>query len=211
MWVESCSPLAYAHVDSLIKQSGHHLKVNQVIKRCTKARSSDQDRILVIKIFDRRRRWKYRAHCGDYPLIEWEYIKSSKLISTFDTFLLVMDELQLSATDSVFYFNPLLQISTKNAADPIANEGTSRDEYCGWGISASIRSVCSKYTFQSCDSDVMSNLLWDRPGALRSHARWLRSRSSKVSLHFPPLPLSSTSSTRTRMSSQDSLPSLQLP
>ena len=71
MWVESCSPLAYAHVDSLIKQSRHHLKVNQAIKRCTKARSSDQDRILVIKNFDRRHRWKYRAHCGDYPLCCW--------------------------------------------------------------------------------------------------------------------------------------------
>ena len=50
MWVGSCSPLAYAYVDSLIKQSRHHLKVNQAIKRCTKARSSNQDRILVDKI-----------------------------------------------------------------------------------------------------------------------------------------------------------------
>ena len=47
-------------------------------------------------------------------------------------FLLVLDELQLSATDSALYLNPLFQISTKNAADPIANVGTSQDEYCGW-------------------------------------------------------------------------------
>ena len=60
------------------------------------------------------------------------------VISTFATFLLVLDELQHSATDSTFYFNPFFQISTKNAADPIANERTSQDEYCGWGISASI-------------------------------------------------------------------------
>ena len=67
-----------------------------------------------------------------YPVrpLYWMGVKSSKLISTFDTFLLVLDELQLSATDSTF--------CTKNAADPIANEGTSRDEYCGWSISASI-------------------------------------------------------------------------
>ena len=40
-------------------------------------------------------------------------VKSSKLISTFATFLLVLDELQHSATESAFYFNPLFQISTK--------------------------------------------------------------------------------------------------
>ena len=68
-------------------------------------------------------------------------VKSSKLISTFDTFLLVLDELQLSATDSTFYFNPLFQISTKNTPDPIANEGTSQDE---WGISASINMQCTQ-------------------------------------------------------------------
>ena len=48
-------------------------------------------------------------------------IHSIEWISTFDTFLLVLDELQLSATDCTLYFNPLFQITTKNAADPIAN------------------------------------------------------------------------------------------
>ena len=78
-----------------------------------------------------------------YPVhpLYWMGVKS---ISTFDAILLVLDELQLSVTDSVFYFNPLLQISTKNAADPIANKGTSQDEYCGWGISASINVQCTQ-------------------------------------------------------------------
>ena len=137
------------------------------------------------------------CYTARYPVrpLYWMGVKSSKLISTFDTFLLVLDELQLSATDSTF--------CTKNAADPIANEGTSRDEYCGWSISASINmqhtqkhssidypiahhalsskinasqyfvlrslacwSVCSN-TFQSCDSDAMSNLLCTATGTPR--------------------------------------------
>ena len=43
--------------------------VDQEIKSSFKAGSSDQEPILAIKNFDRRRRWKYRAHCGDYPLM----------------------------------------------------------------------------------------------------------------------------------------------
>ena len=42
--------------------------VDQEIKGCFKAGSSDQEQILAIKNFDRRRRWKYRVHSGDYPL-----------------------------------------------------------------------------------------------------------------------------------------------
>ena len=42
--------------------------VDQEIKSSFKAGSSDQEPILAIKNFDRRRRWKYRAHCCDYPL-----------------------------------------------------------------------------------------------------------------------------------------------
>ena len=42
--------------------------VDQEIKSSFKAGSSDQEPILAIKKFDRRRRWKYRAHCCDYPL-----------------------------------------------------------------------------------------------------------------------------------------------
>ena len=43
--------------------------VDQGIKRCFKAGSSDQEPVLAIKNFDRRRRWKYRAYGSDYPLI----------------------------------------------------------------------------------------------------------------------------------------------
>ena len=42
--------------------------VDQEIKGCFKAGSSDQEQILAIKNFDRRRRWKYRVYSGDYPL-----------------------------------------------------------------------------------------------------------------------------------------------
>ena len=40
--------------------------VDQGIKRCFKAGSSDQEASLAIKNFDRCRSWKYRAYCGDY-------------------------------------------------------------------------------------------------------------------------------------------------
>ena len=43
-------------------------QVNQAIKESFRVRSSDQGLNLAIKIFDRRRRWKYGAHSGDYPL-----------------------------------------------------------------------------------------------------------------------------------------------
>ena len=39
--------------------------VNQEINGCFKAGSSDQEQILAIKNFDRRRRWKYRVHSSD--------------------------------------------------------------------------------------------------------------------------------------------------
>ena len=45
--------------------------VDQEIKGCLKTGSSDQEQNLVIKNFDRRRRWKYRVHSGDYiPLVK---------------------------------------------------------------------------------------------------------------------------------------------
>ena len=50
---------------SMIKRKS---SVDQEIKGCFKAGSSDREQILVIKNFDRRCRWKYRVHGGDYPL-----------------------------------------------------------------------------------------------------------------------------------------------
>ena len=44
-------------------------KADQVIKQASRDKSSDQAVILAIKILDRRRSWKYRAHCSDYPLL----------------------------------------------------------------------------------------------------------------------------------------------
>ena len=51
------------------QQSSVETFVDQGIKRCFKAGSSDQEPILAIKNFDRRRSWKYRAYCSDYPLL----------------------------------------------------------------------------------------------------------------------------------------------
>ena len=44
-------------------------KLGQAIKQAPRYESSDQGLIFEIKIFDRRRSWKYRAYSGDYPLI----------------------------------------------------------------------------------------------------------------------------------------------
>ena len=52
-------------VRSTIKRK---ILVDQEIKGCLKAGSSDQEQNLAIKNFDRRRRWKYRVYSGDYPL-----------------------------------------------------------------------------------------------------------------------------------------------
>ena len=52
------------------QQSSVETFIDQGIKRCFKAGSSDQEPILAIKNFDRRRSWKYRAYCGDYPLFK---------------------------------------------------------------------------------------------------------------------------------------------
>ena len=54
-------------IDQEIKNKS---QVNQAIKESFGVRSSDQELNLAIKIFDRRRRWKYSAHSGDYPLNE---------------------------------------------------------------------------------------------------------------------------------------------
>ena len=43
-------------------------KLNQAIKQASRDESSDQASISTIKILDRRRSWKYRAHSSDYPL-----------------------------------------------------------------------------------------------------------------------------------------------
>ena len=43
-------------------------KLDQAIKQASRDESSDQASILTIKILDRRRSWKYRAHSSDYPL-----------------------------------------------------------------------------------------------------------------------------------------------
>ena len=43
-------------------------KLGQAIKQAPRYESSDQGLIFEIKIFDRRRSWKYRAYSGDYPL-----------------------------------------------------------------------------------------------------------------------------------------------
>ena len=43
-------------------------KLNQAIKQASRDESSDQASISMIKILDRRRSWKYRAHSSDYPL-----------------------------------------------------------------------------------------------------------------------------------------------
>ena len=45
-------------------------KLGQAIKQAPRYESSDQGLIFEIKIFDRRRSWKYRAYSGDYPLTE---------------------------------------------------------------------------------------------------------------------------------------------
>ena len=47
------------------QQSSEHSSADQEIKKCFKAGSSNQGPNLVIKNFDRHRRWKYRACCGD--------------------------------------------------------------------------------------------------------------------------------------------------
>ena len=61
-----CGPNSYNILtDQTIKRKN---LVDQEIKSSFKVESSDQEPILAIKNFDRRRRWKYRAHCGDYPL-----------------------------------------------------------------------------------------------------------------------------------------------
>ena len=44
-------------------------KLDQAIKQVSRDESSDQASISTIKILDRRRSWKYRAHSSDYPLI----------------------------------------------------------------------------------------------------------------------------------------------
>ena len=54
--------------DQRIKSANHR---ESRIKRCIKAGSSDQEPTLTIKTFDRRRRSKYRAYSGDYPLISY--------------------------------------------------------------------------------------------------------------------------------------------
>ena len=59
-------------VNQAIKALG---KLDQAIKQASRNESRDQEGILAIKTFDRRRRWKYGAHSGDYPL-------SSKFRST---------------------------------------------------------------------------------------------------------------------------------
>ena len=43
-------------------------KLGQTIKQASRDESSDQASISTIKILDRRRSWKYRAHSSDYPL-----------------------------------------------------------------------------------------------------------------------------------------------
>ena len=43
-------------------------KLDQAIKQASRDESSDQASISTIKILDRRRSWKYRAHSSDYPL-----------------------------------------------------------------------------------------------------------------------------------------------
>ena len=43
-------------------------KLGQAIKQAPRYESSDQGLIFEIKIFDRRRSWKYRAYSGEYPL-----------------------------------------------------------------------------------------------------------------------------------------------
>ena len=42
--------------------------LDQAIKQALRDESSDQATISTIKILDRRRSWKYRAHSSDYPL-----------------------------------------------------------------------------------------------------------------------------------------------
>ena len=57
----------WSPVRSTIKRK---ILVDQEIKGCLKAGSSDQEQNLAIKNFDRRRRWKYRIYSGDYPLTD---------------------------------------------------------------------------------------------------------------------------------------------
>ena len=49
-------------------------KLDQAIKQASRNESRDQAGILAIKTLDRRRRWKYGVHSGDYPL--FIYIES---------------------------------------------------------------------------------------------------------------------------------------
>ena len=49
-------------------------KVDQTIKQASRDESNDQALILTIKFLDRRRRWKYRVHNSDYPLLELRLI-----------------------------------------------------------------------------------------------------------------------------------------
>ena len=44
-------------------------KVDQAIKQASRDESNDLIFILTVKFLDRRRRWKYRAHGSDYPLL----------------------------------------------------------------------------------------------------------------------------------------------
>ena len=75
--------------------------VDQEIKSSFKAGSSDQEPILAIKNFDRRRRWKYRAHYGDYPLYKQvlighngRYVSPGQGWSTRFCYALVIDRVK---------------------------------------------------------------------------------------------------------------------
>ena len=64
--------------------------VDQGIKRCFKAGSIDQEPILAIKNFDRRRSWKYRVYCSDYPLVTDGSAIFAGLVSTLAVLSLVL-------------------------------------------------------------------------------------------------------------------------
>ena len=67
MVVRVCSyTCPFIRANQAIKALG---KLDQAIKQASGNESRDQEGILAIKTFDRRRRWKYGVHSGDYPLL----------------------------------------------------------------------------------------------------------------------------------------------
>ena len=65
-----CTERVRDHPRTLVYEINESMleKLGQAIKQAPRYESSDQALVLAIKIFDCRRRCKYGAYSGDYPL-----------------------------------------------------------------------------------------------------------------------------------------------